>query len=219
MALKLLNPGARPLGQFDLHSTDAGKILGGEYVEMQSVAGTENAAADVYQYGDPSTPGNIVNFTRKSREIPGVGGLADEGGKDYGTLYGDTVGSTAGRQTQFGLSSGAVTLGPTTDRASGKVTVWAQTGLYGIGGAAASYITGAATNTPLYARQVALSNPGRLDPAAALPGPGVTSSWVATMVGSMSDSSLVSTTRRAVGVSAEVEYYAVFYVGTGGYDI
>lgn len=215
MALKLLHPGLRPLGQFDLHTTDVGKIVGGEYVEMQSVANTENAAADVYQYGDPSTPGNIVNFTRKSREIPNVGGLADEGGKEYGTLSGDLVGGTAGRQTQFGASGGAVILGPTTDRASGKVTVWAQTGLYGIGGSGAAFITGAATNTPLYGRPTSGSNPGLLDPSAAAP---LTSSWVATMVGSMSDSSLVSTSRRAVGASPEVEYYAVFYVGTGGYD-
>jgi hypothetical protein len=215
MALKLLNPGLRPLGQFDLHSTDVGKIVGGEYVEMQSVAASEIAAADVYQYEDPSTPGNIVNFTRKERQIPNIGGLADEGGKEYGTLYGDLVGSTAGRQTQFGASGGAVILGPTTDRASGKVTVWAQAGLYGISGAGATYITSAATNAPLFARLTSVPNPGRLDPTLPAPGDG---SWVASMVGAMDDSSLVSTTRRAAGATPDVEYYAVFYVGTGGYD-
>ena len=51
MALKLLNPGLRPLGQFDLHDPVA--LRGGEYVELQAFSpeptGAEGYAADVGQ--------------------------------------------------------------------------------------------------------------------------------------------------------------------------
>lgn len=214
MALKLLQPSTRPLGQFDLEDDDAGQILGGEYVELVAVTDpAEGYAADVGAVGGTAF-GGTVNFARGTRtasggpgESPRLGGLADEGGEEYGTLFGSLIGATAGRSTQFGLVGGAVVVGPTTDRASGKVTVWAQAGLYGIAGAAATYITSAVANDRLEARATGGADPGHLTTAA------TAGAQVALYVAPVSDSSLVSTTSTAVGAAAVTEYHAVFYLG------
>ena len=202
MALKILNPGTRPLGQFDLIDQDAGQILGGEYVEIRSVSSAERFAADVAQYTDPGNPGNTICFQRSSRTMPHVGGLADEGVEGYGTLFGSI--------TANHINGSAIVLGPSTDRASGKVTVWVQQGLYGIAGAAAVNLTGIATNTELYAD----SSTGLLSDVSG----GPSDTWVATMIGSTSDTSLVSTTNSAVGGTPVVEYYAVYLAGFAAYD-
>ena len=211
MALKLLQPSTRPLGQFDLEDDDAGQILGGEYVELVAVTDpAEGYAADVGAVGGTAF-GGTVNFARGVRTSGGdplLGGLADEGGAEYGTLFGSLIGSTAGRQTQFGLVGGAVVVGPTTDRASGKVTVWAQAGLYGIAGAAATYITSAVVNDRLEARATGGADPGHLTTANV-----AGCAQVAIYVAPVSDSSLVSTTSTAVGAAAVTEYHAVFYLG------
>lgn len=206
MALKLLQPGFLPLGQFDLEDNDAGAILGGEFVELIDVAvtGTEGYAADVGQMTSAGAAFGMVNFARKDRTAGNLGGLADDGGEEYGTLFGSLIGSTAGRATQFGLVGGAVVVGPTTDRASGKVTVWSTPGLYGVSGAAAASMPTGATvpNDPLYAN----ATTGILQT-------GAVGAKVAIYVTPVSDSSLVSTTSTAVGAAAVTEYHAVFYLG------
>jgi hypothetical protein len=218
MALKVLQPGYLPLGQFDLEDDDAGQILGGEYVELATVTDPfEGYAADVGAVGGLAF-GGTVNFARGTRTAaavgtpngPKLGGLADEGGAEYGTLFGSLIGSNAGRATQFGVVGGAVVVGPTTDRASGKVTVWAQAGLYGIAGAAATYLTpavAATTNDRLEARATGGADPGHLTTA------NTAGAQVAIYVAPVSDSSLVSTTATAVGAAAVTEYHAVFYLG------
>ena len=198
MALKLLNPGTRPLGQFDLADADQGKLVGGEYVELVASGPNEKKASDASQY----TGG--VMFQRSSRTLPRLGGLADDGVDEYGTLVGSLIGQTAGRATRV---NGSVIVGPNTSSGSGKVTVWAQAGLYGVSGAAAVNLSGLAVNTELYAHNTT----GLLDDVA-------DGSMVATIVGPVSDSSLVSTTAFAAGEASSVEYYAVFYTGPGGYD-
>lgn len=204
MALKLLQPGFLPLGQFDLEDNDAGDILGGEYVELTAVADPfEGYAADVGAMGTPAT--GTVNFARKVRTSGKLGGLADEGGEEYGTLFGSLIGASAGRATQFGLVGGAVVVGPTTDRASGKVTVWSTPGLYGISGAAAVNLPGQAANQLLEAATIT-GILGVNIPASA-------GANVAIYVTPMADSSLVSTTSTAVGAAAVTEYHAVFYLG------
>ncbi len=202
MALKLLQPGFLPLGQFDLEDDDAGQILGGEYVELTAVADPfEGYAADVGAMGTPAT--GTVNFARKVRTSGNLGGLADEGGAEYGTLFGSLIGASAGRATQFGLTGGAVVVGPTTDRAAGKVTVWSTPGLYGIAGAAAVNLAGQPANQLLEAAT-----------STGLLGVGVGGGAnVAIYVTPVSDSSLVSTTSTAVGAAAVTEYHAVFYLG------
>lgn len=198
MALKLLNPGLRPLGMFDLDDADLGTLVGGEYVELKTEAavGAEGYAADVGQLEDATS---IVNFHATSRTVGRLGGLADEGVDEYGTLFGQLIGSNTGKAT---VVSGAVVLGPSTDRASGKVTVWAAPGLYGVNGQDAE-LDSAAANAGVYAT----SGTGRLRTTAGLTGK------VAIYVGAMKDTSLVSTTNTAAGETATTEYHAVFYLG------
>jgi hypothetical protein len=196
MALKLLNPGLRPLGMFDLNDDDAGLLVGGEYVELQQDDfATEAYAADVGQQADAT---GMVNFTRKVRAAGTLGGLADEGGDEYGTLFGSLIGQNAGRSTQYGLVNGAVVLGPETDRASGKVTVWATPGLYGVTDQDAT-LDAANANADLAATAAGLLTTAGGEK-------------VATYVAAMSDTSLVSTTATAAGETATTEYHAVFFM-------
>lgn len=207
MALKLLNPGLRPLGMFDLADDNAGDLNGGEYVQLQASDSTgagEGYAADVGQLED--TSGNSMMFTSTptvaGRTAGALGGLADEGGEEYGTLFGSLIGQNAGRSTQFGTQNGAVVVGPTTDRASGKVTVWAQAGLYGVNDQQDAELDALAANAPVHA-----------DADGTLGDDTTSGSAVAIYVAAMSDSSLVSTTNAAAGEAAGTEYHAVFYLG------
>lgn len=216
MALKLLNPGLRPLGMFDLADANAGSLNGGEYVELaasDSTGAGEGYAADVGAMSDDG--GDSVMFTLAPRSALSLGGLADEGGDEYGTLFGSLIGQNAGRAT---LQSGAVVVGPTTDRASGKVTVWAQAGLYGVTDQSDTLDNaGSAANTAVFAADgaadveadtVTLTDIGlmTLDTTSG-------NDQVGIYVGAMSDSSLVSTTNAAAGEAAGTEYHAIFYTG------
>jgi len=206
MALKLLNPGLRPLGMFDLADADQGNLVGGEYVELVATSTTgayEGYAADVGALSSgASLAENIVQFTRTNRTAGRLGGLADDGGDEYGTLFGSLIGSNVGKQTQFGTSGGAVVIGPNTEQASGKVTVFAQAGLYGVTQGTGTELTGAVTNNQLSANNAT----GLLQTSA-------DGDDVAIYVGEMTDTSLVSTTSTAAGEAATTEYHAVFYVG------
>ena len=197
MALKLLNPGLRPLGMFDLEDSDAGAVVGGEYVELASmpVDNVEAYAADVGQLADTDTG---VNFVRTVRTAGNLGGLADEGDDGYGTLFGSLIGSNAGRAT---TESGAVVIGPSTDRASGKVTVWAQAGLYGVTEQNDTALNAMQANAPIQATAA----------TGILGGGG--GHELAIYVGAMTDTSLVSTTNAAAGLAAALEYQAVFFGG------
>jgi hypothetical protein len=208
MSLKLLNPGLRPLGQFDLDDTDAGALEGGEYVELAAMAspGAEGYAADVAAGPSPGGVAGIgaptgIFFQRSTRTAGRLGGLADEGDAEYGTLFGSLIGSNVGQAT---TQSGAVVIGPTSDRGSGKVTVWATPGLFGVNdnadtlGTATSIVNAAVVGT---AATGLLATTG---------GGGQT---VALYVGRVTDSSLVSTTQTAVGLTSATEYHAVWYLG------
>ena len=196
MALKLLNPGLRPLGMFDLFDDDAGDVDGGEHVTLQAGNFAQEAyAADVAQLQANS---GMVNFTLGIKTANQLGGLADEGTDEYGTLFGSLIGSNTGRATS---ESGAVVIGPSTDRASGKVTVWAQAGLYGVSGDAHSFDGTEAVNAAVDAAA----------DTGVLGSDGGTQLGI--YVGAMTDTSLVSTTNSAVGLGAETEYHAVFYQG------
>tara|TARA_B100000674_G_scaffold432719_1_gene390681 strand:+ start:223 stop:864 length:642 start_codon:yes stop_codon:yes gene_type:complete len=213
MALKLLNPGLRPLGQFDLDDTDAGLIVGGEHVALASArADVEGYAADVGLMADfDVSPPVVPTFQRDQRTGQAVGGLADEGGAEYGTQFGSLIGQNAGRSTQFGIQAGAVVVGPTTDQASGKVTVWAQSGLYGVtdnAGAAAGGLAATDTNDLL----TAAAGTGLLQDAG---GGAVAAGTVAIYVSEVNDTSLVSTTATAVGAAAQTEYHAIFHLSVG----
>ena len=229
MALKLLNPGLRPLGQFDLHDPVA--LRGGEYVELQTfdpepmpnlAGGGEGYAADVGQMlsrvvgqGNHSLAFNTATRTRGAAVL---GGLADEGINEYGTLFGQVVGSTAGRGTVFlgaGVGGAAVTAGPATSIASGKVTVFDKEGLYGISGLGSGAQLTADAPVP---NDLIFSNGGILTDTDPLDGQGIdpvanATGRVGIYVSELSDTSLVSTTSRAVGDVATVECHAIYYLG------
>ena len=149
----------------------------------------------------------IISATKCTHE--NLGGLCDEGGEQYGTLFGSLIGSNAGRATSV---SGSVVLKPTTDAGSGKVTVWHQHGLYGVNGDAAdSSSTGLdsltateGANTLIYGTDAT----GLLTDTASSNG-----DPVGMFIGAVIDSSLVSTTNAAAGAAAAVEYYAVDFCG------
>ena len=219
MALKLLNPGLRPLGTFDLDNDDAAGISGGEYVELaaDSSSGADGYAADVGNVG-PMGPaaaaaidGDVVlwNFQLASCTLENLGGLADEGGDGYGTLFGSLIGSNTGQATS---QSGAVTIGPVTNRGSGKVTVWHQAGLYGVNGDAATdgtddSGTSSLEKTTTVNGVVHAHTDGALITA-------TTQDQLGCYCGAVTDSSLVSTSNAAAGLAAAIEYHAVYLFGT-----
>ena len=137
MALKLLQATGQPLGQFDGLDSDYLTLKGGEVVTFTSVAvtsGTDYAAADAFDgYISPSGPKRVVvTKTVSSTSRPLM--LADDGIAGYGTLFGTVVGGTVG-QVVYGPNStvaAADLLGPHSARGSGKVTCWAQPGLYAV---------------------------------------------------------------------------------------
>ena len=146
MALKLLQPSLRPLGQFDL-ADDSAAIAGGEIVKLNTDDTTvDSAAADSHQVGPfVGSAGSFqfVNFTAGTFQQGALCGLADEGEAGYGTQFGTLIGGNTGKgfqvPTNMGAtlsSSGAVVVGPETHTGSGKVTVWHAAGLYAVNAAA-----------------------------------------------------------------------------------
>lgn len=129
MALKILQPGVQPLGQFDGLDSELTSLLGGEVVTFGSVltSSSDLAASDAKDgYLNPSGSEKrpVITKTLSSGKRPLM--LADEGVAGYGTLFGTVVGGTVGSVT-----SGTV-LGPHTTSGSGKVTCWDKPGLYAV---------------------------------------------------------------------------------------
>ncbi len=151
MALKLLQPGIQPLGQFDGLDTDVLTLKGGEIVSFASVttsgqpgvtqSGIDQGAYDVFDgYVNSASVFKRPAVTRKfdgtttltnaSRPLM----LSDDGITGYGTLFGAVVGGTVGQQVNGPLPTqitGAL-LGPHTATGSGKVTCWDKPGLYAV---------------------------------------------------------------------------------------
>lgn len=149
MALKLLQPSLRPLGQFDLADSSAA-IAGGEIVKLGAVNTTaDSAAADSHQVGplNGTSPLQFTNFSADTFENGKLCGLADEGEAGYGTQFGTLIGNNAGKGVQVptsmgaSLAGGAVVIGPETHTGSGKVTVWHAAGLYSVNEDALASVT------------------------------------------------------------------------------
>jgi len=215
MALKLLQPGKEPAGQFDLK--DGVTLYGGEWVNMETVAaGSDLAAADVSLVG-PYSGSNLVRFnpgvktalnTSPTPHTVVFGGLADEGTTGYGTSFGTIIGTAVGKGTGFGAqaTSGVITVGPQTTAGSGKVTVWSAPGIYGVSGAPAT--GSAAPLSAMVVNEAVYSNSsGFLGDSGIVT---ATSAQVGISLGAVRDSSLVSTTATAAGESAETEFYALY---------
>jgi len=172
MALKLLQPGIQPIGQFDVLDTELTTILGGEVVTLSTVAvpSTDLASADVfdgYVNADLVRRRVVATKTLSSGNRPLF--LADDGIAGYGTLLGSVVGGTVGQQVGIGGTGvyGGAVLGPHTSTGSGKLTLWDKAGLYAVSldgasstdlrpGVAHSTLT---TGSPLYATTAGLLTP------------------------------------------------------------
>jgi hypothetical protein len=128
MALKLLQPGVQPLGQFDGLDTEVLTLKGGEVVSFASVVATtatDKAAADAFDGYVWSASRAVVTRNLATTARPLM--LADDGIAGYGTLFGTVVGGTVGQ-----VSTGGAVLGPHTATGSGKVTCWDKPGLYAV---------------------------------------------------------------------------------------
>lgn len=140
MALKLLQPSLRPLGQFDLADASHAGMTGGECVSLteSAASSSELQAKDVGQSG-PFGATNPLRFALGHYKRGLLSGLADEGSASgYGTQFGHIIGSSAGQavavplNTGIASGTGAVVVGPATMKGSGKVTVWHAPGLYAV---------------------------------------------------------------------------------------
>jgi hypothetical protein len=128
MALKLLQAGREPAGQFDGLDTEVLNLKGGEIVTFTSVvatAATDKAAYDVFDgYVNPNKRA-VVTATVATSSRPLM--LSDDGISGYGTLFGSVVGGTVGQTV-----SGGTVLGPHTSTGSGKITCWDKPGFYAV---------------------------------------------------------------------------------------
>jgi len=129
MALKILQAGIEPLGQFDALDAQATSVLGGEvagFTYVSITAGTDNAAYDVsdgYVAQANTRPAATTTLVSGMRPLF----LVDEGTAGYGTLFGEIVGSAVGKTV-----TGGTALGPHTAEGSGKWTLWGKPGLYSV---------------------------------------------------------------------------------------
>jgi len=139
MAIFLLQPGIQPLGQFDFLDTDLASVLGGEVgtfdVASRTNTSTEKAAADSldgYISAEIDTGSNTTYRPVVRLADHGVADgyklmyLLDDGKANYGTLFGEVIG------TPVGLLTTGTNIGPHTAQGSGKVTLWDKAGLYGV---------------------------------------------------------------------------------------
>jgi len=136
MALKILQSGMNPLGQFDCLDTDLTNFKGGEVCTLTSVAwrqpgfgsgaGFDTNVADVEDgystSGGKTRPAVTLQLVSGHRPLF----LADDGTTGYGTLFGQVIGATGGQTTS------GTNLGPHTAAASGKMTLWDKEGLYAV---------------------------------------------------------------------------------------
>jgi hypothetical protein len=130
MALKILQPGIQPIGQFDGLDSEVTAVKGGEVVGFTFVnigQSVDKSASDIND--------GYVSYTTKKRPavtktlVSGMRPLflVDDGTTGYGTLFGQLVGSYIGQQ-----SVGGTVLGPHTAAGSGKLTLWDKPGLYAV---------------------------------------------------------------------------------------
>ena len=217
MALKLLQPGTQPLGQFDGKDAEVLTLKGGEIVTFTSVTATtatDAGSADVFDgYVNAAAPKRVV-VTRTVATSARPLMLADDGIAGYGTLFGTVVGGTVGQ-----VSTGGTVLGPHTATGSGKVTLWDKPGLYAVSLDACDTATAdglTTTNTGLATGASltfvpASSSGGQLTPVGSTAAAGNTV-VVGHFIDFESNGSLVNTPNRLVSSLATPAYsFAVFH--------
>lgn len=164
MALKLLQAGKDPLGQFDGLDSEYLGLLGGEIGTFTNLPlpTTDRAAYDVVD-GYANAPNSRICITRTlvSGDRPLF--LLDEGTLGYGTMFGYAIGGVTGHivpNPSTPGTTGGVVIGPSTAWGSGKVTCWDKPGLYAVtlDAVAADLVPtlGIAPGAPLYATAAGL---------------------------------------------------------------
>jgi len=133
MALRPLQNGTQPYGQFDGLDAVVTAVRGGEvvqftYVALHAAGGTDLDAADVELDGYS----NATALTRPAVTTALVAGvrplfLVDDGTQYYGTLFGQVVGATCGHTV-----TGGTVLGPHSATGSGKLTLWQDPGMFAV---------------------------------------------------------------------------------------
>ena len=226
MALKLLQPGLRPMGQFDIdNDVTKANITGGELMSLQTPAGSvaETAAADVSTPGPAAEAAFAADCTLQSKlETSGtdliIGFLSDEGVAGYGTLFGSLIGAGTGLATQSGAAGGAVVIGPRTSSGSDKVTLHHAPGLYGFDGPVDGTTTavGAASDCWSGTIDATVGTHYSTDGNGKWATSSTNDQAHCIMLGSMTDESLVSTTAAAATGSAVVGSYAMYFLGATG---
>ena len=128
MALKVLNGGMYPLGQFDALDSQLTSFKGGEVCTWvaSNLTALDKASADSFDgyTGTTTKYRPVVTLTLVSGSRPLF--LSDDGTTGYGTIFGTIVGGTVGQNV-----TGTV-VGPTTATGSGKITLHDKAGLYGV---------------------------------------------------------------------------------------
>ena len=130
MALKILQPGIQPAGQFDMVDGYLSSVMGGEIGTVTYKARvnstTSVAAFDALQgYTNNTDLARVAVTLNISENGLRPLWLLDDGTAGYGTLFGQQIG------TPTGLSTSGTNLGPHTATGSGKVTIWNKPGIYG----------------------------------------------------------------------------------------
>ena len=209
--LILLQPGIQPLGQFDMKDSNIDSVKGGEVAAFEELDPTDGYAADVKR------PGPQVQLVLGQAEDPDSGGrvawgLVDEGssaglgGRGYGTMFGQIIGTTVGQGTGIGAmsTSGAVVVGPSTMRGSGKATLWTKPGLYGV--------TQDAWATIAYSGCVINESVHGEDGTGKLQGSAGDGRWIGYFLGASEDTSFVSTPAYYAGATTTVSEYGVLFL-------
>lgn len=155
MALFILQPGIEPVGQFDFLDNDLSSVLGGELGTLDEATRTntasEKAAEDVRDGyvadGSSAATRPVLRLADEVSETRKLFYLLDDGQANYGTLFGELIGTPVGLATT--PASGGSQLGPHTAAASGKVTAWSKPGLYAVSTDALADALSDLTDTPL----------------------------------------------------------------------
>lgn len=131
MALKLLQPGVQPLGQWDGVDSQVSAVKGGEvvsftYLNLVNVLDLHAADANDGYVGTTNKSRPAVTNLLVSGMRPLM--LCDDGTAGYGTLFGQLIGGTAGQTTTLTGTQ----LGPSSAAASGKITCWDKPGFYAV---------------------------------------------------------------------------------------
>jgi len=209
MALYILTPGIQPVGDYDMLDADLENVLGGEVGTLDEASRTntsnEKAAQDVLDGyvadGASAATRTVLRLADETSETRKVFYLLDDGKKNYGTLFGEVVGTPAG------LGFTGTNLGPHSAAASGKVTAWDKPGLYAVSTDAVEAALSDLTDTPLPGDALYRSTSAKLTSLAD------TGDLLGVYVEHASAGSLVTTPAKLVGATEVFDRVVFQYAG------